>query len=101
MKKNTLLGILNHMEKTGNLPGEGNGLCNVIKDNFGPVSVPMTLLSFFQPSTEDRLRLINSGKCPVYWASGSHESRSVFTCDKATPLRKTIVAFMAVMAGEI
>lgn len=97
MDKKRLRSILKHMEKTGQLPYGGNGLCNVMEEAFGANSVEYSTLQLFEPDGKEMATM--KGKwCITYWASGVSNNLSALYADTATNLRKTIVALMIAMA---
>jgi len=84
--------------KTGMLPiikNDGTGLCASARHDL----ITEELLNVFIPTREDELDLHNEGLSIGWWGSGvspyhKHKQRGF------TPLRQTIVAFMAVITLE-
>ena len=78
--------------KTGKLPGK-NGLCM-------DLDLPRTIT----PTTEDRHQLSNEGFCSAYWGAGL-PAELFMQGDRLetefTPLRQTIVLFLAAMNDEL
>lgn len=69
------------------------GMCNCM-DNKDQMFI------LFKPTSKERDRLDKSGFCPVFWASGLlANSDGEFT--SFTPLRQTIVLFLAAMNNEL
>lgn len=86
--------------ETGELPRQ-NGLCyEFIKFRIG-LSEKDELLELFTPTEDDRITYRgNPFYNDVYWGYGLEETVS-FEADRIfSPLRQTIVLFMAEMAGE-
>lgn len=76
--------------KTGRIE---DGLCNYF--------VNSEELDLMYPTDEDFDMLLDENLCTTYWASGMHEDtpyRGIHW--PFTPLRQTIVLFMAALAGE-
>ena len=84
----------NRCMQTGETIG-GYGLCH--EALCGRID-PKTL-ELFEPTDEDKKWLIWEGKSVGYW--GIDGPYDYMTYDKFTPLRQTIVLFMAAMNGEL
>lgn len=87
------------MEKTDKLPYGGNGLCNVIEAVFGRESREYALLKMIAPDYYERYAMADK-LCIIYWASEVQAGTSIQNCDKATKLRKTIIALMIAVADQ-
>lgn len=90
--------------KTGQLPG--CGLCETftdyIEDEEGWIDdEPDEIFELFTPTIDDIDRLYDEGLCYLYWASGLSERYTKKRYHEFTPLRQTIVLFMAAINGEL
>jgi hypothetical protein len=80
------------MERNERLPDYG--LCNALGG---------TLLELFEPTASDEKELIKEGLSALYWASG-YPTDSKYDLQRwhsFTPLRQTIVLFMAAINNEL
>ena len=76
--------------KTGRIE---DGLCNYF-DNDEEIDL-------MRPTSEDFDKLYDERRCTTYWASGLHEDVPYHEIHwPFTPLRQTVVLFMAALAGE-
>lgn len=82
-----------------NMKMPGDGLC--ICANDGDISADI-LTEYFEPTQGERNHLIDQGLSTWYWASGlnrrTNYSDIAYTF---TPLRQTIVLFMAAINNEL
>jgi hypothetical protein len=74
--------------------GIPNGLCN---DYF----IDQEILRLFLPTLQDYEKLEEQGLCGEYWASGLPVDTDLTIHSAFTPLRQTIVLFMAAINGEL
>jgi len=76
------------------------GLCNCF-GNY-PRGIMDDALRLFVPNTEEKVKLARDGYDLVFWASGLSRHDDEFNAaHEFTPLRQTIVLFMAAMEGEL
>lgn len=86
--------------ETGKMPMPG--LCYVVDDKRyrldGEISAE--LLTIMSPTAPDLLRLRHDGLSTSFWASGFPNGHQENMC-YFTPLRQTVVLFMAAMNNEL
>lgn len=75
---------------------EEDGLCGEAHQG----SINRKLLELFEPTSEDQDDLDIDNQSSLYWASGLHPNDTIRKKIEFTPLRQTIVLFMACIAGE-
>lgn len=98
MKKKKYLPLYYECMETGRLPlrddlYDPNGLCCV-------GSVNQKSLKLFTPTSQDEKQLSLEGLCSSWWASGLSVDSSELGWS-FTPLRQTIVLFLAAMNDEL
>jgi hypothetical protein len=76
-----------------------SGICINTVDCGGPLS--QELLYLFTPTDDDRIRLAKKGYNTSYWAAGIITMDQDKIYDEFTPLRQTIILFMAAINGEL
>ncbi len=97
-KEKKYLKLYKEWIKTGKIGtdsvGNHNGLCNTHKLGSDP------LFELFIPNIEDEVQLEKDGLSTSYWASG--QDKNDYDNNYAfTPLRQTIVLFLAAMNDEL
>jgi hypothetical protein len=97
---NKHLEFYNNCMETGNLQiSDGSGLCCAAKEGL----ISNELLDIFTPTHEDEDELDIEGLSVGWWASGVNRHDYNVDDEKRmgfTPLRQTVVAFMAVIKIE-
>lgn len=94
-KKTPLLDMYKEWLEAGKLPEEG--LCKCIKSK-----AHEELLDLFNPSFNERVELAQVGFSSMFWGSGLMVSDDHFQIWYSfTPMRQTILLFMAAMNNEL
>ena len=70
-----------------------DGLCRTVRD----LGLDMEMFNLFEPTKEDNDWLTWEEHSKTYWGSGTKDP----AFGKFTPLRQTIILFMAAMKGEL
>lgn len=76
-----------------------SGLCINTEDCGGPLSEE--LLHLFIPTDDELIRLAKKGYSTSYWGSGVITNNYNILYDAFSPLRQTIVLFMACLNNEL
>lgn len=80
------------------------GLCNCLGRlrKYGGPRIENKKLMLFRPDWQEKIIMNNEGKDIIFWACGLDSGLDVYTLAHTfTPLRQTIVLFMAAMEGEL
>lgn len=99
MKQKKYLALYEKWLKAGMIdpihPGNYNGMCGLFDGD--------DLFSLFRPTDKDLSELLHEGKCTAWWGSdmSSQEAASFEGWSSFTPLRQTIVLFLAAMNSEL
>lgn len=74
-----------------------DGLCECAEYKL----VDAELLELFMPTDDDLYKLTEDGYPRMYWGDGMPDDNWLERTDQLTPLRQTIVLFMAAINGEL